>query len=392
MPSTESASHELSEYTIGLCIPGIVITAFLLLGFAYTAWHPTSRRHLNRVSFRLLVCAMISNIIYISSFIVTPSLTGPSATCSFVSFTINTSLLFSACMFFCMSLNLQLVLVHGVDGRRMEKYYLIGSGILCAICNVTPLVAGKYGFVPGNDICWATNLNTQVDLRWLIGAQVFWILLMATLELVSFIVLATFMFQTQLRARRRLSDASAGSSERPTSTPPPIVLYRKIIFRIGLYPLCSCLLNFSSCILDLYLAQHSHRTLMANELGIVDLCLFSIRVLLYALLGATDPSFLRALRALREAEPSATPATTSVLNATQSFMSTRTKRFSFGTQALVRIELEHVADRPSVEARVASVEAESLERSSTAEREGRRADPEEAEGYGEDGDSIEYQI
>lgn len=41
-------------------ITSIVLTASLLLAIAYAAWNPVSRHHLGRVSFRLLVCALIA--------------------------------------------------------------------------------------------------------------------------------------------------------------------------------------------------------------------------------------------------------------------------------------------------------------------------------------------
>ncbi|KAJ7685862.1 hypothetical protein B0H17DRAFT_1333044 [Mycena rosella] len=100
-----------------------------------------------------------------------PSLTlkGPSAACIFVAFANTTSLLFSAfsaCMFFCISLNLQyapppfapgvqpprrLVLVHYINNRTMEKYYIIVSVLLYAVCNITPLAAGRSGFYQHSD-------------------------------------------------------------------------------------------------------------------------------------------------------------------------------------------------------------------------------------------------
>jgi hypothetical protein len=38
-----------------------------------------------------------------------------------------------------------LVLVHGVNGNKMEKYYIIGSLLLCGVCNGTPWAAGQLG-------------------------------------------------------------------------------------------------------------------------------------------------------------------------------------------------------------------------------------------------------
>ncbi|KAF8192369.1 hypothetical protein K438DRAFT_1590312, partial [Mycena galopus ATCC 62051] len=109
------------------------------------------------------------------------------------------ALMFSACMFFCMALNLQLVLIHGINGRMMEKYYLIGSSFLVAVCNITPLAAGQFGYFDVNDTCWFANPDPAVQLRWLISCESFWFLFIATGELVSFLILVGFMLQHQVR-------------------------------------------------------------------------------------------------------------------------------------------------------------------------------------------------
>jgi hypothetical protein len=39
----------------------------------------------------------------------------------------------------------RLVIVFGVNGNKMEKFYIIGSVILCLACNIPPLAYGKLG-------------------------------------------------------------------------------------------------------------------------------------------------------------------------------------------------------------------------------------------------------
>ncbi|KAJ7704795.1 hypothetical protein B0H17DRAFT_1193300 [Mycena rosella] len=163
---------------------------------------------------------------------------------------------------------------------------------------------------------------------------------MASLEFSSFVVLACFMVRNQRHSTRILSSTTA-SLQRITPTP-PILLYRGIIFRIGLYPLCSCLLNFSGCILDLYLAYHSSDTSLGNILIDTDLMIYAVRALIYALLAATDPSFLRALHALR-AEPAASTMVSVRQTENTNIVHTQyTRRSSCGS----------APDRPLVGARV----------------------------------------
>ncbi|KAJ7495599.1 hypothetical protein FB451DRAFT_1550939 [Mycena latifolia] len=276
----------LQDVVLTFGITGIVLTASLLLSIAYAAWNPVSRHHLGRVSFRLLVCALISNLIFAATSI--PVFSRPSAGCSFMAFFGLSILMFSACMFFCTVLNLQLVLVHHVNGNLMEKFYYIGSVAVVAIVNVTPYAAGQFGYYNGT--CWFSNPSPDVQFRWLLGSQSVWMLLMSTGEVVSFLVILGHMY--------RFFSTHSTSSSSPTPKP-PIVVYRSIILRIGLYPLLSCCLNFTGSILDIWLSKNPVPTELQWRLSFVDLCVFALRPILYTLLAATDPGFLSAIRALR---------------------------------------------------------------------------------------------
>ncbi|KAJ7265035.1 hypothetical protein C8J57DRAFT_1470175 [Mycena rebaudengoi] len=279
----------LEDAVLAFGITGVILTAALLLSIAYAAWNPVSRPHLNRVSFRLLVCALISNLVFAASFI--PVFSGPSAGCSFLAFFGVSNHMFSACMFFCIALNLQLVIVHHVNGNMMEKYYYIGSVVFVAISNITPYAAGQYGYY--NGACWFNNPDPEVQLRWLVGAQSVWALLMSTGEVVSFFVILVYMLLYQMRSMQLWSNVS--SSERAK---PLIITYRSIIIRIGLYPLFSCCLSFTGSILDIWLVKTPVSTKLQWRLSL-DLFVYGLRPILYTLLAAGEPSFLRAIRAIR---------------------------------------------------------------------------------------------
>lgn len=49
-----------SDVTLGVSIPGVALTAILLFVIAYLRYHPASRSHLDRVSFRLLIYALVA--------------------------------------------------------------------------------------------------------------------------------------------------------------------------------------------------------------------------------------------------------------------------------------------------------------------------------------------
>ncbi|KAJ7493007.1 hypothetical protein B0H11DRAFT_2006866 [Mycena galericulata] len=330
-------TRDLRQLILGLTIPGLVCVVCLLLAFGYTAWNPTSRKHLNRVSFRLLVYAMISNLIFHTSFFVRGI--GPSAGCTFVGFFGDVVLFFSACMFFCMALNLQLVLVNGIDGRKMEKYYLIGSLLLVAACNIPALAAGQFGYDPIYGFCWFTNPDPAELLRWVVGVQSSWFLAMSSLEVVLFLNLVLFM----IRVQRRTSYARSCQSSLQAVA--PIVQYRGIIIRIGLYPLFSCFINFLSCILDII--PFDSPTELNWRLDLLSLCIFCLRAPLYACLAATDPSFLRAVRALRD--PDRDRPTVSSGAGIHITSTTRTKVDLEGSESKPSVERE--TRRGSVDAR-----------------------------------------
>ncbi|KAJ6603564.1 hypothetical protein DFH09DRAFT_1124602 [Mycena vulgaris] len=289
--STERApssfNDHLRDLVRGILIPGIVLSAMVLMAFAYTASQRRSRPHLHRVSFRLLVYALVSNFILSVTLIPMENLmTGPpsSAGCTVAAFASNASLLFSACMYFCMALNLQLVLIHGVNGLMMEKYYLIGSSLLVGVCTISPLAAGEFKGLY-DDLC------DDLRLQWLVGTQSFWIFLMASSELVCFVILMSYMLRRLMSVKRTRSDISAEMTalQYAVYSAAPILKFRGIILRIALYPFLSCVLNFSGSTLDLYLAKHQENTELNFQLNVLDQCIFNARPFLYAVLAATDP-------------------------------------------------------------------------------------------------------
>ncbi|KAJ7858361.1 hypothetical protein B0H14DRAFT_3635170 [Mycena olivaceomarginata] len=333
MSSSQDYLHSyLRVLILGILIPGIVFSALVLMAFAYAASQRRSRPHLHRVSFRLLVYALVSNFILGVTLIPMETLmTGPisPAGCTFAAFASNASLLFSACMYFCMALNLQLVLIHGVNGLMMEKYYVIGSSLLVGVCNITPLaVGGQFGLY--DDLCWFSNPDPVLRFRWMVGMQSFWLFLMASSELVCFVLLMSYMLRRWMFVKRIRLEISA---EMTPSQQAPILRFRAIILRITLYPLLSCVLGFSGTTVDLYLAKHLENTELKVQLTVLDQCIFNARPFLYAVLAATDPSFLRAIDALRNLHPSAGSQQTSNTLKCQS-LSSRSTTSSSDTRTL----------------------------------------------------------
>ncbi|KAJ7646789.1 hypothetical protein FB45DRAFT_1019084 [Roridomyces roridus] len=343
------------ELIIGLTCSGLILNVLLLVAFAYTAWNPVSRVFLNRVSFRLLIYAIIANLVFeATSF---PGVNDPGLGCAASAFLSASALLFSSCMFCCMAINLQLVLIHGMNGIFMEKYYILFSLLLTFSCTLATLGSGHFGFSTLNNTCWFTASSPNEQIRWLIGAQWAWILCMAFTEVVLFLVLVWYILRQQRASITHCTaDPTYLATSRMETTIAPIVQYRVIILRIGLYPILSCTLNCFGIILDLYLIRKPAGLETIRGLDLLSLCIYSLRPLFYGFLAATDPAFLRALRgALCSPTPDPTfqeEKSTSSRPPSSLFQpqQIKTKRFSATTQALVHVDLgfEKFVDGASV--------------------------------------------
>ncbi|KAF7291264.1 hypothetical protein MIND_01270200 [Mycena indigotica] len=332
--STPADAVLFRRVLLGLIIPGGVLTTILLILYACAALQPISRRHLDRVSFRLLVYALVAHLVFCISFPISTINTKPGLACQFQAFFANGSLMYSAGMFFCVAINLPLVLAAKVNGQRMEKFYVLGVTTVCLACNVTPFAAGRFGLNPANFTCWYVDAPGPQLFRWMLGTQTVPLLLTSTGEVISFVVILVYLVGYELETRsfrhRIRGPEIMPMSLHPTSTFPTLELnldthneskpdtsthaqmtererqrtrsairvFRSIVLRIGLYPLSSCLLNISTSVIDWHLASDPQRTEVNWRVNLVDLAIYSSRPLIYGILAATDPAFIRAMSAL----------------------------------------------------------------------------------------------
>ncbi|KAJ6530984.1 hypothetical protein DFH09DRAFT_933990 [Mycena vulgaris] len=123
----------------------------------------------------------------------------PGWRCNLVSFIFNLSLMLSAGMFFCMALNLPLVLVYGVNGQRMEKYYILGTSVVCTACTMSAYASGSLGWNTFSQACWYRGDDPAAMLRWVIGTQTFWLLLVSAGEVIAFLTIIGYMIAYQVR-------------------------------------------------------------------------------------------------------------------------------------------------------------------------------------------------
>ncbi|KAJ7615457.1 hypothetical protein FB45DRAFT_1064376 [Roridomyces roridus] len=292
-----------TQVVFGLGMSGVALSVGVLVACGYLAFFHSSRKHLDRVSFRLLVYTLVSHVIFGMLGLIESLYVFPGWQCSLLAFLLNFIILFSPSIFFCMALNLMLVLVYNVNGRMMEKYYIIGSLVLGCACVGSAYASGRLGADTKHHICWYNNENEARMLPWVIGTQVFWMLLLSAAELGVFLVIVAyllpFIFDSSCTLARHSPDSESQSRGRTRLT---IVTLRGIILRIGLYPLVSCLMNVTSSLLSVYsLREEAEAVPSVTPAKPVGVMIYSARTLMYSMMAATDPSFLQAIRARRAA-------------------------------------------------------------------------------------------
>lgn len=81
----------------------------------------------------------------------------------------------------------------------MEKYYLIGSTLLCLALNVPALALGQFGWNQSSSTCWYKNPNPTIRLHWMIATESCPLALAATIETVCSCILLVYMYLVQVR-------------------------------------------------------------------------------------------------------------------------------------------------------------------------------------------------
>ncbi|KAJ7835345.1 hypothetical protein B0H14DRAFT_2796614 [Mycena olivaceomarginata] len=261
-----------------LAISGLCLTCLVLCFYGYAAWHQVSRSHMNRVSLRLLVYALIANLIFSIVIIieVAARFSGSMSVgwCSFLGWTMQIAFIFSATTFFTMALNLQ-----------WKKYYLLGVTLFSLAVTVPPYASGQFGG-SYNEGCWYYNPNPEKLKQWIMGTDSVPLIALATGEVMAFLTILGHFISCEIYWRRSRVDSQDPDSTHLEDVVPrrsPIIMYSNIILRIGLYPLVSCLMNISISVLDIW-ADNVYNALSNG------------RVLVYGLLALTDPSFIRAMQ------------------------------------------------------------------------------------------------
>ncbi|KAJ6537702.1 hypothetical protein B0H19DRAFT_961720, partial [Mycena capillaripes] len=95
--------------------------------------------------------------------------------------------------------NTILVLVYGVNGKNMEKFYWLGSFVVLGACTIPLWAASEYGWYASNGLCWLRDPTSTIQLHWLLGTQSIPMLIMSATEVVSFVTILVFMLKYEAR-------------------------------------------------------------------------------------------------------------------------------------------------------------------------------------------------
>ncbi|KIK62668.1 hypothetical protein GYMLUDRAFT_242316 [Collybiopsis luxurians FD-317 M1] len=316
---TEAQANFAGKLGFVCTIPGTCLCFLDLVAYGTVSFYPRARQHLNRVSFRLLVYALISNVVYGIAFSTTAAQTGPGTLCTFGAFAVNLTLSLATLFTTCIAINLQLVLVHCVTGRKMEKYYVGGTILLALALTVPTYALDQFGWDEANSTCWFKNSNDHSRLNWLIGTQSLWIALAATVETICSAVVLVWMYRFHT-ATKSIQDATQVSKwtsiqgamttnytrgmsyNLSTRVISLACKYRYVVLRIMLYPIVSLMVNFSTVALDLNSTIVGTSDEFQYRLLVLDLCLYGFRTATYAVLAILDPGFTKAFREVRRPE------------------------------------------------------------------------------------------
>ncbi|KAJ7898613.1 hypothetical protein B0H14DRAFT_3853043 [Mycena olivaceomarginata] len=332
-PALVNLSNQLWAITamIGAALCGVVL---IVIGIV--ALNPVCRPHLDRVSFRILVWALAANTVFGITNAIGGKFTGPTWTCGLDIWLLQLTLELSSFLLFSIALNLQLVIVHQINGKKMQRWYILGSIIISLALTVPPYALKQYGWDPLVQDCWYSNDDPKQRLAWQIGTQLFWSLLAVTGEVICTSIVVIYMVRHQLRKNRIMfgngSRIGTGSVTRSRSGSVVATAnnqvnhanaYRGIIFRIIAYPIASAVFNLASVVCVIHATQNDgvhdwtgYRVLLLSDF------VYGGRSIMYALLAATDPALVRAVRAFiqhsRGLYPSSVSGAHSTLRGTES--------------------------------------------------------------------------
>ncbi|KAF9266721.1 hypothetical protein L218DRAFT_745693 [Marasmius fiardii PR-910] len=265
----------------------IVVTAILL------SLHPLSKQKTDRVSFRIMIYALCGSTVYSMATVIAMR-AHSQTTCriagSFSVFALN----LSSFLFFCIGLNLQLVMIHGIDGTKAEKYYVGGSLSLAVVTGVLTYSSRQLVYDSNQSLCYYYDTNRVRGFWWRMCTQTVWNFLTMSGEFITFTAVLIYMIRVKVfssgpsRENTTTSSSSQGlSASRHYRKPLGPKQYRNVVLRIALYPLSSLA---TSGVMAIGVVYTPTSTVVKNKNITSALrVIYMSRGAIYALVAAADP-------------------------------------------------------------------------------------------------------
>ncbi|KAF9266742.1 hypothetical protein L218DRAFT_747261 [Marasmius fiardii PR-910] len=293
----DSLFDAMSYLSMISCIVIILISVLLSL-------HPLSKPKTDRVSFRIMVYALCGSFVYGIATLIKYRVKGQTA-CRFAGSFVVFGLHLSSFLFFCIGLNLQLVMIHKVDGARAEKFYVWGSLSLATVLSVLTYLSEQLQYDPTLSVCSYYDPNPVSGLWWRMGMQYLWSFLVMAGEIVTFSSVIIYMVRVKVfesgpggrEATVQRSHALSASHQYRKPLGPK--QYRNVVLRIVLYPLSSLVTSGIMTIAATSQSPSQGMTTRSDWIAMIALrTIYMYRGTVYASVAAADPAITQGLKVL----------------------------------------------------------------------------------------------
>ncbi|KAG7093482.1 hypothetical protein E1B28_007157 [Marasmius oreades] len=313
----ETIFNAISYLSVISCTIIILIAILLSL-------HSLSKQKTDRVSFRIMVYALCTSVVYSITMYLVNRVHGQTA-CRVTGSSTVFGLHLSSFLFFCIGLNLQLVMIHGIDGAKAEKYYVWGSLSLALVLGVLTYVSNQltydskvgcyyYDPNPVRGFWWRVREwlpdYLQIAVRFQrsryftqMGMQNIWSFLTMAGELVTFCSVVIYMIRVKVFSPGPSLAATVPGSQRLSAShqyrkPLGPRQYRNIVLRISLYPLSSLATSGLAAVGTVSRPTQAINT-RSDWIAVSTFrAVFLSRGTVYALVACADPAITQGLKVL----------------------------------------------------------------------------------------------
>ncbi|TFK52358.1 hypothetical protein OE88DRAFT_1392904 [Heliocybe sulcata] len=290
---TEQRQRTTTWISASTATASLVAVSVVLILIALLFRKQRTRLLLRRQSFRMLFAVIIASVPYAGMFLIETLLTGPSPWCSVSIFFGFLTENFINFLIMLLSINLQLVLVHGLRTEGFLKWYIGGSFCVSVIIVIPGTAMNVWGWDPVTGICYVRLTGAARRTAWQVGTAYFWTLLSTVVAFVCTVTVIVHLIAR--RSRRELVFSQSDTSRLNNEN-----VFRSAAWRIVTYPIVMIIYNVISATADLSLDQSRGITTFSeyalwNTYGFI---YGSLPLAFSLILIFVDPSFNVAIREL----------------------------------------------------------------------------------------------